>query len=312
MPDLHQGACRSVPRPADHDAYPVAPPPRAALMRGYSFEITCKDLGQVRAAQVEIPSGTRVNVTALSRESEADRITAIAELVDLGLRPVPHIAARALTSTRRLRSLLSRLDAVGATDEIFVIGGDRKESAGPFGSGLELIRSGLLAEHGVRRVGIPAYPEGHPFISAQVLSREFAQKLVALDEQGLRAFAISQFCFDVPAVRQWVRKASASGRLTELRVGVPGPTTVRRLMRYASLFGVKSSSGIVRKYGISLTNLMSTAKPGRFIDDFAEALPGSLPTPVALHFYTFGAVAATVRWIDEYQSQGGEHARNPQ
>ncbi|MEF9906894.1 hypothetical protein [Streptomyces sp. P9-A2] len=57
-----------------------------------------------------------------------------------------------------------------------------------------------------------------------------------------------------------------------VRVGVPGPAGVRRLLRYAARFGIGTSVGIAKKYGLSLTNLVSTAGPDRFIHALAERL----------------------------------------
>ena len=268
------------------------------LMADYTFEITSTDLPQVRDALTAIAPGTRVNVTALTRESVGDRLGTISSLVDLGLRPVAHIAARGVSSATHLSSLLADLQRAGASEEVFLIGGDSAAPAGPYRDSLDLIRSGILPEFGVRRVGVAFYPEGHPHIADEVLELDFANKLRALNDQDVSAYATSQFCFDAQAVCRSVASILANPTLSGARIGVPGPATVTRLMRFAARFGVKSSAGIVRKYGLSLTNLMSTAKPTKFIDDLAQNLPVT-EVPITLHFYPFGAVADTITWVDD-------------
>jgi methylenetetrahydrofolate reductase (NADPH) len=58
---------------------------------------------------------------------------------------------------------------------------------------------------------------------------------------------------------------------------------------------------IVKKYGFSLTNLMGTAGPDKFVTDLAARLEqdGSAG-PVGLHFYTFGGLLATAEWARGY------------
>ena len=65
---------------------------------------------------------------------------------------------------------------------------------------------------------------------------------------------------------------------------------------------------IVKKYGFSLTNLMGTAGPDKFVTDLSamladkntDAPAGTTSGPVKLHFYTFGGLLATADWAREY------------
>ena len=275
------------------------------ILERYSFEVTCRGMSQVRESIRAIPPGTRVNITALGRETYEDRVAAASDLIDLGLQPVAHIAARRVSSVSRFSDFMSRLTDLGASEDVFVIGGDARDSEGPFGDAFSLIDSGILADFGVRRVGVAVYPEGHPFIDDGVLASDLASKLGALRDQRLEAYAISQLCFDAQAVSSFVGPIIASGTLADLRIGLPGPTTAKKLIAYATQFGVKSSIGIVRKYGLSLANLMSTAKPGRFIEDLTQTIRPNPATPTLLHFYPFGAVKNTIDWIGETRMQRG-------
>jgi methylenetetrahydrofolate reductase (NADPH) len=91
-----------------------------------------------------------------------------------------------------------------------------------------------------------------------------------------------------------------------IRVGAPGPAGVKRLLRYASRFGVSSSAGIVRKYGFSLANLMGTAGPDRFIRALQDAVARDPALgEVAMHFYTFGGLDATAAWARDFVAASG-------
>ena len=88
---------------------------------------------------------------------------------------------------------------------------------------------------------------------------------------------------------------------TQIRIGTPGPAGVKRLMAFARRFGIGANAMIVKKYGFSLTNLMGTAGPDRFVTDLAGLL-NRKPTAgdVKLHLYPFGGLLATSQWAHDY------------
>jgi hypothetical protein len=135
-----------------------------------------------------------------------------------------------------------------------------------------VIRSGLLEQYGVGSVSISGYPEGHPDIANDLLWSAIADKSHEVTERGIAGNVISQFSFDVDAVVAWIEQVRSLGITLPIRVGVPRPAGVRRLLTYAGRFGVASSAGIARKYGLSLTNLLGTAGPDRFIRQLSERI----------------------------------------
>jgi methylenetetrahydrofolate reductase (NADPH) len=268
----------------------------SALLKGFSLEITGKDAHAIDDAADLLPPGTSVNVTFLGNEDPQSRIGACQAALARGLRPVPHLPARRLRSLTELEVTLAALQAEGVTDELFVVGGDPTSPAGPFEDALSLIRTGILPEYGVTRVGIAGYPDGHPEISDETLWDALADKISALKEQSLGASITTQFGFDAMVVTEWIAEVRYRGFDLPVRVGVPGPAGIRRLLGYARRFGVRSSAGIVSKYGFSLANLVGSAGPDRFIANLAGALTAS-HGEVAAHFYTFGGVRATAEWV---------------
>ncbi|MGW7244007.1 methylenetetrahydrofolate reductase [Streptomyces sp. NPDC054804] len=272
-----------------------------ALLEDFSLEMTGKDVPSLEEARDTIPRGTRINVTFLGNEDLRMRLDAARAVRRLGFVPVPHFSARRLGSRADFEQFLTGLRTDGTGDNVFAVGGDPARPEGPYADSLALIESGLLQEYGVRHVGISGYPEGHPAIPGDVLWSVLRDKSAALAAQGLDGGVITQFGFDVDPVLAWVERVRDEGITLPVRIGVPGPAGVRRLMAYAARFGVGTSTAIAKKYGLSLTNLMGTAGPDRFLHALAEGYDPGRHGEVKIHFYTFGGLRATSEWIARFR-----------
>ena len=273
------------------------------LVEGYSLEITGKEkdvVGLTEAASL-IPAGTKVNVTFLGNEDLPMRVAAAKAVKELGFVPVPHISARRIASQAQLEEFLSALAEIGATEHVFAVGGDPATPEGPYPDALTMIRSGVLQQYGVKEVSIAGYPEGHPDIPTDVLWQHLEDKSAALKDAGLDAVILTQFSFDTDPVMAWIKGVRDRGIDTQIRLGTPGPAGIKRLISFASRFGVGANAMIVKKYGFSLTNLMGSAGPDKFVSDLA-ALFDADPSvgAVKLHMYTFGGLEATATWARDF------------
>ena len=272
------------------------------LLRDFSLEMTGKDAGRLDDARGTIPPGTRINVTFLENEDDRMRLDAVRAVKRFGYVPVPHISARRLRTGDQLEEYLSALAAEDACENVLVIAGDPTEPLGPFDDALAIINSGLLQRYGVRHIGVGGYPEGHPAIPESALWSALEGKVAALSQLRVPGVIITQFGFDVDPVLKWLEAVRERGIDLPVRVGVPGPAGVRRLLSYASRFGVGTSTGIAKKYGFSITNLMGTAGPDKFIRALDEGLDPQRHGEVRLHFYTFGGLKATSEWVADFRS----------
>jgi len=271
------------------------------LIDGFSLEMTGKDVPGLEEARHAIPAGTKINVTFLGNEDLDMRVSAAKAVKDMGFIPVPHISARRLGSQEQLEEFLGRLQEVVATEHVFAVGGDPAEPEGPYPDSLSVIRTGLLQKYGVKEVSIAGYPEGHPDIPNDVLWQHLEDKSAALKEQGLDAVILTQFAFDTEPVTAWIKGVRDRGIDTQIRIGTPGPAGIKRLLGYARRFGVGANAMIVKKYGFSLTNLMGTAGPDKFVNDLSALLAADPSSgSVKLHFYTFGGLLATSEWARDY------------
>lgn len=280
----------------DHDGRTA----ESRLLQDFSLEITGKDVDQVGAVRGNLPHGTRVHVTYLANEDLGQRLAAVRAVSAAGFIPVPHISARRLASQQELRDMLAALRAENSVSNVFVVAGDPDLPAGPYEDSMSIIETGLLQQFGALHVGISGYPDGHPQIASSVLWNALTVKAKTLGSGGLQASVITQFTFDAAAVLSWVAEARRRGITVPIRVGMPGPVGVKRLLSYSRRFGVGTSASIAKKYGFSITNLMSTAGPDRFIKSLTEGYRPELHGELGLHFYTFGDLSATAAWVTAF------------
>jgi methylenetetrahydrofolate reductase (NADH) len=275
------------------------------LLDHYSIEMTAKDVPNLEAAADIIPRGTKIPVTFLPGEDFPMRIAAARRVRELGFIPIPHISARRLKSQEELESFLAGLQREVGTDHAFVVAGDPPDPMGPYEDALAIIRSGLLARYGIRRVGISGYPEGHPDIGNDKLWQAKRAKQAAILERGHDFAVVTQFAFDAEPVLDWLVQVRKADVHALVRIGVPGPASVKRLLAFASRCGVGASTKVMKKYGMSITKLLTTAGPDRLIEDLAAGLDPKKHGEVLLHFYPFGGLRATAEWVRDFRVRKG-------
>lgn len=273
----------------------------ATVLDDFSMEMTGKDVAKLENAAAMIPAGTRIHVTYLENEDLQTRVTAAAAVRRLGFVPVPHISARRIHSKEMLEAFLEALAQIGAIENVVVVGGDPPAPLGPYADALSLIESGVLQEYGVRHVSIAGHPDAHPDIATEALWLALEHKAAALSRLGIPGTVLTQIDFDADRVLAWVAQVRRRGVCLPVRVGVPGPVSVRLLLSFASRMGLSTSTSIARKYGFSVTNLLGKAGPDAFIRDLRAGLDPAKHGRVGLHFYTFGGFKTSAEWIENFR-----------
>jgi methylenetetrahydrofolate reductase (NADPH) len=262
----------------------------AAFMAGFSLEATRPSDADIAALGV-LKRGTRVYLSAVPNRPADESVAAAIQVRAAGFEPVPHVAVRNFASVEALDDLLARLNGEAAVDSVLVIAGDRSE-CGPFRRALDAIDSGVLRRRGIRTIGIAGYPEGHPRIGDEDLSRALTEKIAAAAAIGLAVEIVTQFCFDARAILDFIARLRAFGFEHRLRIGLVGPTSLTALMRYASRCGVRTSAqALARRSGL-MRQMFAMTTP----DDLVRALAEAAPAGVVPHFFSFGGIAATSRW----------------
>jgi methylenetetrahydrofolate reductase (NADPH) len=255
------------------------------------FEMMPFPKGEQQAA--ELPEPVRLTVTT-SPKHGVDHTLDVAERVRvLGHGVTVHLAVRMVRGRAHLETLLERAHAAGI-DDLFVVGGDAKEPLGPYASAQEVLE--ILAGHPLRpaRIGVGAYPEGHPLIEEGVLADALLRK------NDLADYMTTQMCFDAGVLEQWLRDTRAGGVTLPLYAGVPGPIDRRRLLDISMKVGVGSSLRFLRKQ----TGLMTLfRRPGHEANGLRAALAPLRADPElrvdGLHLFTFNELVATWEWTRE-------------
>lgn len=263
----------------------------ATIAGRFSIETTRPKPGEIDAVAAAVPKGTEFYITAVPTQTEDELVAAAAHARSCGLEPVIHIAARRLPSAAMLQERLARLRGEADVRRLLVIGGD-VDPVGPFADALAVIQKGRLREAGIEKVGIAAYPEGHPVIALEQLTASIDEKIAASVAQGIETRLVSQFSFSPEGVVAWLRKLRATGITQPVSVGMVGPTSVPALMRFAKRCGV----------GTSLKGLMSGAAsallgnvgPDRIVEAL-DAAQGAIGD-VQPHYFTFGNLVATAEY----------------
>lgn len=272
-----------------------------ALLADFSLGMTGKEIRDLDRARALIPAGTRVHVGFVDSEDLSTRVGSARAIRQSGFVPVTVIAARRLRSEAMLREYLDALRVAGASGSVLAVAGDPAQPRGPYPDAASVIGSGVLEEYGVRQVSVAGHPGGHPAVGDDVLWPALAGKTAAIERRGLDGSVVTQFGFDAALVMAWLADVRARDISLPVRVGVPGPASVQRLLWYAARCGVSVSAPVARDYGFSLADLAGTAAPDRFIQALASGYDTRLHGEVKLHFNTFGGFAATAEWISQFR-----------
>ena len=280
----------------------------AYITEGFSVEITAKDTEGLREAAPLLPPATPVAVTFLPGETLEARLAAAREVRTLGFEPMPHFSARRIASQAELKSMVERMVEEAGVRRCFAIAGDRPQAEGPYSETAELIESGLFEANGIKAIGIAGHPQGHPHMTEEQCFAVLERKCSMIHERGMKPLIVTQFGFDPDAFMQWLVDLRQRGIDVPVRIGVPGPTSIRALLKFAARCGVEASASVMSKYGISLTNLLGSAGPDKMVNAFARGFGGQHGR-VRLHFYPFGGLVKTAEWIVQYNEKhfGRQH-----
>lgn len=238
-----------------------------------------------------LPHGARVTVTCSPALGVEKTLAVSEELAGIGLQAVPHVSARLVEGEWHLRRILQRLDEAGM-QEVFVVGGDAKEPAGPFESAGELLQEMSTIEHGVRKVGITAYPESHPLIDDEALIEALRHK------QRFASYMVTQICFDPARLANWLVEVRDRGVELPVYVGLPGVVEWKKLLSISMKIGIGDSVRFLKKQTNVASRLMKPGgyKPDELIDGVMPYLGDDRYKIAGFHINTFNQVETTEKW----------------
>ena len=267
------------------------------LARDASMELTPGDEALVPALAVELPPGRIVYVSHPAKATVEDVVRTSVRVQAAGLFACPHLVARRIAGPDLLQAACGRLAAAGVIRAL-VVAGDDGVPSGPYASSIDVLRTDLLAAHGLRRIGIAGHPEGHRVIGQTVLWRALHEKQVLARRAGLELFIVTQFGFDPATIAGWERCLPAHGIGLPVHVGMAGPASLSQLIGYAMQCGVGASIRGALQSMNAMRNVAGLAtSPDQMLIRIAQHAASDTTQIAGVHLYSFGGAVATARWL---------------
>lgn len=265
-----------------------------------SIEATPKQVIETDHLEGLFPRQTRVYLTDVGTTPLPDFVAAARRLRHAGYMPVPHLAARRIESHGALRERLAMLTGEAGVDDVLVIAGSVDAPAGPFASSMDILRTGVLAEHGIMRIGIAGHPEGSPDIPTGEVDAALAEKAAFAATHGIDMRIVTQFGFDAGRYIDWADGLRVSGIGLPVHVGVSGPARITTLLKYAALCGVGPSLDFLKKRAGSVMALAAGYSPEGLVQSIEAHVAAHADCSIAqLHVFPFGGLRKSAEWLAE-------------
>jgi methylenetetrahydrofolate reductase (NADPH) len=236
-----------------------------------------------------LPPSSATTVTASPSHGIESTIDLCEALVSQGHTATPHLAAHMFRDQKHLGEILDRCRSAGI-GEAFVIGGDARDR-GQLHDAPSLLHAMNELGHPFERLGVAAYPEGHPKIPDDRLLASLREK------QAYAAYMTTQLSFDGGAIARWIGRVRAADVSLPIHFGIPGPAELRKLLRVAARIGVGGSARYLRKNRQLLGFVFRRSyTPDRLLRALAPTIADPTADVRALHVFTFNQVEAAVAW----------------
>lgn len=260
------------------------------IVRRSSIEIIPLKGAQEKAAAV--PAGTTISVTCSPKFGLSRTLDHVVAARLSGHRVVPHLAARMVEDRQVLRDFVRKVTDLGV-DEMFVIGGDGDRPAGRFSEAAHILEELAEFDHGLSRLGIGCYPEGHPKVADDALFDALLRKQHHAD------YMVSQLCFDGSALAGWLRTARERGVHLPLRIGVAAPLQIRKLIELSVKIGVGQSVRFLSKQHGLVGNLVlgRAYEPMDLLHAVQREISFADFSVEGLHLFSFNQVDVTLDWL---------------
>jgi 5,10-methylenetetrahydrofolate reductase len=278
-----------------------------------TYEISCltnmaKVAEEVGAKGVTIPPGTIFSIVDKSTDpgtKDVNRVKTIersAQLVKLGFRPIPHVAARRYKDTEYLRGIVQALLDVGV-DGFLLLAGDPRQPAGQFQAAMDMADTGLFDDARIKTVAFAGHPYGNPNTVPANTARELKRKNAwAAAHKDKEVFLWSQVCYSPSKFMRWLDQMEREGNKLPVHPGVMlGDVKAKFAFAHGNsvadrpfgeqIHGYMKMLGIGAAQGLDgIGSLMATI-PAGFIAKMADRAAGDKRLS-AIHYYSgFGAAA---------------------
>lgn len=269
----------------------------AQLARDASIEINVQDLRHLDASRAFLPEGKRIYISHMPKQTWDDTLSACRAVSDAGFDPIPHLPVRLLDGVSTLERILETATHKAGTKEVLLVAGDYPRAAGPYAVVADVLKSGILNQHGLQRVSLAGHPEGHPKVALDEIRRAEVEKATLAEQAGLLATFVTQFFFEAQPFLDWVNHARAAGVHARFVGGLSGPAGVATLVRFALRCGVGPSIRALGARPTSFVKLIGEHGPEAVIRELANARGNGAADFAGVHLFCFGGYLRTCEWL---------------
>jgi methylenetetrahydrofolate reductase (NADPH) len=278
------------------------PNPVGSYLRKASIEITGKQIDKIPLLRQGFAEGSTVFVALIDAVDVDVQVAAVAALRAEGYNPVPHIPARFVRNVDDLKYRLDAFVTKAEVTDVLVLGGGAPDPIGQYDASIQLLETNAFQEAGIKRIGLAGHPEGNPDITKlhgeAALLKALKLKNDWLKTNGVEGYIATQFLFDANPVAHWATELRAAGIDLPIHVGVPGPASIKTLVKYAAMCGVGNSARFIRKQALNVTKLLSVSAPDEFVDQLATLHFDKPALGIAApHLYPFGGFDKLFGWM---------------
>jgi len=267
------------------------------LARQASIEINVQDVPHLHASCDYLPAGQKMYVSHLPKQTWGETEAACRAVRATGFDPVPHIPVRLIENAATLDRILGNLVRNAQVDEVLLISGDYPQSLGPYLTTSEVLRTGMLTQHGLKRVSVAGHPEGHPKVALDEVRRAELEKTALAATMGLEVTLLTQFFFEHTPFLEWAQTLREQGMQARIVGSLAGPAGIATLFRFAMRCGVGPSIRALGARPTSLLKLIGDHGPEQVMRGLAAAYRGDQPDFNGVHLFSFGGYLRTCRWL---------------
>jgi methylenetetrahydrofolate reductase (NADPH) len=271
-----------------------------AFMRAASIEITPSEEKHLPALTEFLPRGCAVYISHVPNATLAQLVKTTLAVQAAGFKATPHLVARRVNYPATLRSTLAELVSNGV-EQVLLVAGDTEHAVGEYENTLDVFGSGLLEKSGIKRIGVAGYPEGQRGIGLAMLSSALKAKQAFADRTGMPLFIVTQFGFNGSAIKTWEPELARLDVRLPILAGIAGPAPLSKLIKFAMRCGIGASLRVVMHNLSGVNDIAELATtPEQHVMRLMQ-LPSSTRV-VGPHFFCFGGVLETARWINQVVS----------
>ncbi len=268
------------------------------FLENTSVEVTPGGAAKIEDFRTMLRPGTTVFVTFLPGSDFRDTVACVKRLFAEGMKPVPHFAARSIPSKAFFEENLKILQGEAQVDEALLIGGGVDNPVGEFSSSMEVLRTDLFQQYGIKKLGVAGHPEGSPDIPPADVTSALLEKNAYAKEHGMEMYITTQFCFEAEPIIAWDKKIRAEGNELPIHIGIPGLATIKTLIAHATHCGIGPSMRVLTRQAANIAKLMTTRMPDKLTRDLANYQANDPECGINLcHLYPLGGMKKSAAWL---------------